>query len=152
MARYTDEYSLPGYDAEILCQDKAVSDLFEAAVAAGMPPKSASNVIMTEILQLAKQPGSEDYSVRIGGKTLYDVWNMVKKGEISSVAAKRKLLPALWASDESAALLAEKLNIRRLDESQTYEAAEKVIAKNEKAVREYLNGAKKSFFIWWDRS
>ena len=146
VARYTDEYSLPGYDAEILCQDKTVSDLFEAAVAAGMPPKSASNVIMTEILQLAKQPGSEDYSVRIGGKTLYDVWNMVKKGEISSVAAKRKLLPALWASDESAALLAEKLNIRRLDESQTYEAAEKVIAKNEKAVREYLNGSEKVFF------
>ena len=71
---------------------------------------------------------------------------MVKKGEISSVAAKRKLLPALWASDESAALLAEKLNIRRLDENQTYEAAEKVIAKNEKAVREYLNGSEKVFF------
>ena len=50
MARYKAEFDIPDYDIEIITGEKALADLFEAAVAFGASPKKVSNWLMRETL------------------------------------------------------------------------------------------------------
>ena len=48
--RYVEEFKLPEYDAGVLTQEKALSDLFEGATAICKNPKTVSNMIMTDVI------------------------------------------------------------------------------------------------------
>ena len=48
-ARFIADHRLPAYDAIELTRERAVADYFEAVVAAGAPPKAASNWVMGEM-------------------------------------------------------------------------------------------------------
>ena len=139
------EYGLPRYDAEVLSADKTLADLFEGAVACGMPPKTASNYVMNDVMQLAKKRGSEEYDIKITASALCDIWKLSESGEISASAARRILLPAMWGNARSAADTAREMGIGKLSEVETERIAREVVALYGEAVALYKDGDGKVF-------
>jgi len=58
-ARYREVLGLSAYDADVIVNDPAATDLFEAALAAdpGLAPKTVSNWVTGEFMRLAKAAG-----------------------------------------------------------------------------------------------
>ena len=56
-ARYRESYGLPDYDAEVLTDDRDVSEFFEAAVKSYGQPKTVSNWVMRDVLAAATEAG-----------------------------------------------------------------------------------------------
>ncbi len=149
IARYTDELSLPLYDAKILTQDKEIADLFDETVKAGANPKKASNYIMSEILRKGKTEGAEDVVVGINAEQLNDILTLVGDGTVSLVASKQ-ILDDIWLTDKSAKESVEKLGLKQNNDSGEIEAVLKgIIDANPKVVADYRAGNEKvtAFFV-----
>jgi aspartyl-tRNA(Asn)/glutamyl-tRNA(Gln) amidotransferase subunit B len=56
-ARYRASYGLPDYDAEVLTDDRDVSEFFEAVVKSYDQPKTVSNWVMRDVLAAATEAG-----------------------------------------------------------------------------------------------
>lgn len=144
-AKYTAEYALPEYDADVLTSDCVISDLFDDAVKCGADPKKASNFIMGSVLRLSKTEGSDDYDVKIGGDRIAQCLKLCDDGEISMTVLKEKVLPELWGTDLSPSDVINQKGLRRLPYEETAAIAQKVIEENPAAVSEYLSGNSKVF-------
>ena len=57
--RFLEEYPIPEYDIRIITASRRMSDIFEAAVVLGSPPKKVSNWLMGETLRLLTIPWKE---------------------------------------------------------------------------------------------
>lgn len=147
--RYTEDYSLPEYDAEILTADREVAELFDSCVKLFDKPKKVSNYIMGEILRKGKEAGSEDVTVGISGSQLAEILKLVEDNVIS-LAASKEVLDKIWLTDESAEQAVEKLGLRQNNDSGEIEAVvQKVIDDNPKVVADYMSGNDKvtAFFV-----
>ena len=149
IARYTDNLSLPLYDAKILTQDKEIADLFDETVRMGANPKKASNYIMSEILRKGKTEGAEDVTVGVNAAQLNDILSLVGDGTISLVASKQ-VLDDIWLSDKNAKESVEKLGLKQNNDSGEIESILKgIIDANPKVVADYRAGNEKvtAFFV-----
>lgn len=149
-AKYTSEFGLTAYDAELLTADVAVADLFDGAVAAGANPKKAANFIMGDVLRLAKEAGSEDVNIKISPVRLAELLKLVEDGVISLVVAQKEVFPKVWGTDKSPSALVDELGLKQSNDTDEIEAALKEIMKNnERVVNDYRSGNEKvmSFFV-----
>lgn len=150
MARYTGEFGLTEYDAGQITADVAIADLFEGAVKAGATPKKAANFIMGDVMRLAREPGSEELSVRISPVQLAGMLALVDEGTVSLVAVQKELFPALWGTDLSPAEMVDKLGLRQNSDAGELEGiVASVIAANPKVADDYRAGNTKvaAFFV-----
>src|SRR5262245_4018689 len=53
--RFTRDYGLTPYDADVLTQRKDVADYFEAGISSGAPPKEMANWVSTELLRIVRE-------------------------------------------------------------------------------------------------
>lgn len=67
-ARYTSEYGLPSYDAEVITSSKPIADLFEDSLKYTKDAKSVSNWIMGELLGYLNSNNLEFSEVKITAK------------------------------------------------------------------------------------
>ncbi len=88
MKRYQEEFGLPEYDCEILTEERPVAEWFERAVKAGGSPKAVSNWMMTDILRLMNETGTEITELRITPEMLASLIGLIEKGTISGKIAK----------------------------------------------------------------
>jgi aspartyl-tRNA(Asn)/glutamyl-tRNA(Gln) amidotransferase subunit B len=100
-ARFVEQYSLPLYDAEILTEERSLSDYFEAAVSSYPgQPKAVSNWLMNDVLRLMREQGTLAGDLRLGPAQLVDIICMVDEGTINAPTAKT-LLERVQQSGES---------------------------------------------------
>lgn len=138
-SRYMSDFALPEYDADVLTADKDISDLFDATVAAGADPKKASNIIMGEVLRLAKADG-EDAVIGVTASALCEIIEMQAADEINNLAAKT-LLSAVWGTDAQPRERAKELNLLQSnDEGAIKDIFDKVIAQNAKQAEDFIAG------------
>lgn len=138
--KYTEQYGLPQYDAEVLTADRDVADLFEQVTEKGIDAKKASNFIMSEALRLAKSGGSDDIELKVSAEQLYTILKMSADGELNNLAAK-SLLAEVWGSDAEPRQTAQKLNlVQSNDEGAIKQIFDGVIAANPKQTADFLAG------------
>ena len=90
--RLVREYRLPEYDAEILTEERTLSDLFEATVLAyGGDPKRVSNWIMNDVLRLIRQAGSTASELDLLPAHLAEIIQLVDSGSITAGVGKELL-------------------------------------------------------------
>ena len=90
--RFVEQYGLPAYDAEILTEERSLSDYFEAAVAAyGGEPKAVSNWMMNDVLRLLRDRGLSAGELRLRPADLAEIIRMVDRREINSPTGKSLL-------------------------------------------------------------
>jgi aspartyl-tRNA(Asn)/glutamyl-tRNA(Gln) amidotransferase subunit B len=143
--RFAAAYGLPEYDALQLTQSRSLADYFEAAVAAGASPKTASNWIMGELARALNASGRSIASSPVAPARLAELVNLVDSGAISGSIAKN-VFERMLTTDHSAAEIVRTEGLTQIDdESQIQQLIDDVLHRNADAVAQYRQGKTATF-------
>lgn len=147
--RLMKDYGLPLYDAEILTEEKALSEWFEEAVRLGGKPKEVANWIMVELLRILNEEGKEITESFLKPQQLVELLELVEKGTINRNTAKEVFEEVYKTGKSATAIVQEKGLTQISDDSILMEAIKEVIAKNPKEVERFKQGEEKliGFFV-----
>lgn len=147
--RYQSEFGLPEYDAQIITDDKKLTDLFEKCVDLGAEPKEVSNWIMGELMRLLKENEMDPSQITFSPEHLVAMITMIKKNEINRKVA-RKVFEAIFKEDVDPAKFVEENGLKTVnDEGALRKVIEEIVTNNPKSVEDYKAGKKKAigFFV-----
>ena len=149
-SRYREEMGLPAYDADLLCQDKAVALYFERTVALHDDPKAVSNWVMGHLLRELNQEGAPAVAdAPVSPEHLAGMLDLIRKGTISANAGK-EVFEAMWASGKQPAAIVEEKGLAQISDTSAIEAAvDDVIAANPTEAEAFRGGKTKlmGFFV-----
>lgn len=138
--RFSKTLGLSEYDALVLVEDKNLADYFESCVKEKANPKLVSNWIQSELLALLKPAKKEINESPVSPKNLAGLIALIDNNTISGKIAK-DVLPLMFETGNSAdAIVKEKGWVQVTDTKVIEEAADKVIAANEKSVADFKAG------------
>lgn len=144
MARYKAEFDIPDYDIEIITGEKALADLFEAAVAFGASPKKVSNWLMGETLRLMKEQEVDAGDLRFSPENLAKLIALTEKKVINSSVAK-EVFEVMFAENVDPEQYVEEKGLKtENDEGALKKVLEDVIAANPQSVEDYRSGKEKA--------
>jgi aspartyl-tRNA(Asn)/glutamyl-tRNA(Gln) amidotransferase subunit B len=118
-ARYVRELGLSPYDAEVLTNDRAVADFFEAAARLSGRPKEAANWISNEVLRAL---GDADFAATtvdelpLKPNDLAELIALISEGIIHS-AAGRKVLREMLETGDAAKDVVERLGLEQVEDT-----------------------------------
>ncbi len=160
--RFVTDFGLSAYDAEQLTESPAVADYFQTVVAAGAPPKLASNWITGE---LARRLNAQNITINqapVSPQELAEVILSLAMGSIHGSGAKQ-LLELLWNRHKSdmvvqlsgndanaevgvVASMIASAGLQQMNDTGALEAiVDQVIEANSKNVAEFRQGKDKAF-------
>jgi aspartyl-tRNA(Asn)/glutamyl-tRNA(Gln) amidotransferase subunit B len=143
--RFTTAFGLPEYDAAQLTQSRAVAEFFERTVAAGAPPKSASNWIMGELARALKETGRELSDPPLSAERLAGLIALIEGGKISGAIAKDVFEKMLGTGRSAEEIVAAEGLTQIDDESEIAAIVERVLVANADAVAQYRGGRAATF-------
>jgi len=143
-ARYTSEYGLPSYDAEVITSSKPIADLFEDSLKYTKDAKSVSNWIMGELLGYLNSNNLEFSEVKITGQGLGEMIGLIEKGTISTKIAKTVFKEMLESGKLPQQIVEEKGLVQISDEGAIKSIVEQVVAANPQSVEDYKAGKQKA--------
>ncbi|MBD0334084.1 MAG: Asp-tRNA(Asn)/Glu-tRNA(Gln) amidotransferase subunit GatB [Cyanobacteria bacterium Co-bin13] len=147
--RYESEFGLSPYDARVLADDRAVTEYFEAVLAAGANPKSATNWITQDIAAYLNAEKLAINEIALKPEMLAEMVQLIDGGTISSKIAK-DMLPELLKSGGSPKAIVEKKGLSQISNPAEIEAIiDKVLADNPTELEQYRAGKTKlqGFFV-----
>ena len=145
LERYSREFDIPRYDAELITESKKVADLFEKTVELCGKPKKVSNWIMGEMFRLMKERGMEAEELAFSPENLAKLIDLADTGTISSSVAK-KVFEKIFTDNVDPEKYVEEQGLKTVnDEGALRAAVEKVLADNPQAVADYKGGKRKAF-------
>lgn len=155
--RFIKEYSIPGYDAKVLSQEKAVADYFEAVcgeINSGNF-KAASNWVMTEIMRVLKENKIEIAEFWVKPANISSLINLIAEGKISNNIAKevyQEMLKITDSDDEKQkpeCIVKEKNLLQVSDTSEIEKIINKILEENPAEAARYKSGEIKllGFFV-----
>ncbi len=142
--RFERGYGLPAYDAGVLTAMRSLADYFDETAKHVTDPKTASNLIMGEILAYLNAAGKDIANLPMRPRQLADLIGLVEDGTISTKIAKDVLKGMMSSGKDANAIIAEQGLVQISDEGQLREIALRVIAANPKSVADYLAGKDKA--------
>ncbi|MDR9857106.1 Asp-tRNA(Asn)/Glu-tRNA(Gln) amidotransferase subunit GatB [Paenibacillus sp. VCA1] len=143
-ARYTNEYGLPSYDAEVITSSKPIADLFEDSLKYTKDAKSVSNWIMGELLGYLNANNLEFSEVKMTGQGLGEMIGLIDKGTISTKIAKTVFKEMLESGKLPQQIVEEKGLVQISDEGAIKSIVEQVVAANPQSVEDYRAGKQKA--------
>lgn len=147
--RYQTELGLSAYDANILVDDRANAEYFEAAVAAGAPPKLAANWVMGDIAAYIKTEKLAIADLPFTPTNLAELIALIEDGTISGKIAK-DLLPDLLAQGGSPKVIVEERGLVQISDTGAIEAIiQEILDANAGQLEQYRAGKTKlkGFFV-----
>lgn len=139
-ARFTGEFGLSEYDAEVLTASRAVSEYFERVAAVSGAPKPAANWVMGDLMAVLKAEGKEIADSPVSAERLGELVGLIAKGEISGKLAK-EIFPKMWATGDSAPAIMDRHGLRQINDTSALDSViQEVLSKNPKQVEQYRGG------------
>ena len=148
-ARYRESYGLPEYDAEVLTDDRDVSEFFEAAVKLHGQAKTVSNWVMRDVLAAATEAGKPLRELPITPERLVELLKLVDTGRITAGSA-REVFAEMAKTGGRAEAIVRARGLEAVSDTGELEAhAREVIAANGPQVAKYGAGETKmlNFFV-----
>jgi aspartyl-tRNA(Asn)/glutamyl-tRNA(Gln) amidotransferase subunit B len=143
--KYTALFGLSEADTNLLLSSVSLSNFFETTAQECANPKAAANFIIVEVLRRLNDTGLSAEDIPFGGNVLGRLIKMVENEEITAANAKKVLAEMFETVKEPEAIVAEK-GYKIINDTGEVEATVKeILANNEKAVAEYLEGKEKTF-------
>jgi len=146
--RYIDSLGLSAYDAGVLTADRALSDYFDAVVAAGAPAKAAANWVTGEFSRLLNQHAAEGLradAVALRPEGLAELIGAVEAGAVSGANAKA-VLATTFATGESPRTVIAREGLGQVSDAGAIgEAIDAVLREHAAQVAEYRGGNQKLF-------
>ncbi|MFI5124196.1 MAG: Asp-tRNA(Asn)/Glu-tRNA(Gln) amidotransferase subunit GatB [Chitinophagales bacterium] len=142
--RYTRQYHLPRYDAEVICDDKETSDYFELLIKQTGAFKAAANWLLGPVKSYLNENNLSIHQLSLKPSSLASLILMVEEGKISFSIASSRIFPELAGGAESDPLqLAVRLNLLQTgDEDQIQQWVMQALEKMPEKVAEYKKGKK----------
>jgi aspartyl-tRNA(Asn)/glutamyl-tRNA(Gln) amidotransferase subunit B len=143
--RFVSDYGLTPYDASILVRSRELASFFEeAAKSYDGEPKRVANIIISDMLGILNEEKMELSDSPVKPVQIAQLLKLVDDGVISIRVAKEEVLPeVVKEGKEPKAVVEEKGLVQISDESALVEVIKKVMAANEKAVKQYREGDEK---------
>lgn len=148
VARYQTAYSLSGYDAELLSEERTVAEWFDAAVAAGGEPKTVANWVINSLFAMLNESGQTIDEIAVTPSHLVELLALVEEGAISH-SAGREVLATMFTTGQSAADVVSEKGLAQISDSAALDAAiVAVLDANPEPVGAYLGG-KEALLGWF---
>lgn len=142
--RFINQYGLSEYEVNIIVDDKALSDYYEAVVKSGSNPKAASNWVLGDVLRLLKEKDLEASDIPVKPETLYDVISLIEKGRISTTAGK-EVFEEMWSTGKSAVQVVEEKGLSQIsDNSELERIISQILEENPQSVKDFAGGKTQS--------
>lgn len=144
LERYSREFEIPAYDAQILTETKQMADMFEQTTALCGKPKKVSNWLMGETLRLLKEENREADDLRFSPEHLAKLIELTEAGTINQTVAK-EVFERIFHEDIDPEAYVEEHGLRMVsDEGALRSVVEGVIAANPQSVADYRGGKEKA--------
>jgi len=147
--RFMEEYGLPEYDADILTQERGLSDYFESTQGAyGGDPKKLSNWMMNDVLRLVNERGLHPGEMELMPGYLAEIIKLVDSGAINATTGK-SLLEKVQETGKAPGKLVEEQGLAKMtDESAIREVCRVVVEANPEETAAY-RGGKEGLMGWF---
>ena len=148
--RFSTEFGLPDYDAQILTGSRELADYFEAALKVCHAPKRLSNWIMTEFLREIKgDAGPWISSCLVAPEALGELIDLLEKGKISGKIAKAVFAVMMESGKKPLMIVKEQNLIQVSDQDELLTLVKAIIAAHPLQVAEFRVGKTKlmGFFV-----
>ncbi len=151
IAKYTEEMALPEYDAQVLTEERSISDYFEATLTAyndqkaekahvPAAAKSISNFVMTQVMRVLNEAGGSVEEFAVEPDRLAGLVDLRLEDEISSSGANT-LFELMLEDASSPADLAKQHDLLQVsDTSALLPVVNQVLADSPGQLSAYMNG------------
>ncbi len=149
LARYRTAWGLSAYDADLLVDERAVAEWFEAAAAAGGDPKAVANWVANNLFKLLRETKTDIEACRVTPQALVRLLQLVDGQIINSHIAKT-VLEEMFATGDSAESIIQRRGLAQVTGAEAIRAAiRQTLADNPTQVAQYLAGKTtlQAFFV-----
>lgn len=143
--RFTEEYSLSDYDADVLTQSRELADYFEAVAKGSSNAKSSANWVMNELLGRLNAASKEIDDSPVSHAALALLIQKIDSSEISGKIAKTVFEEMFATSKSPDVIIKEKGLIQISDAGQLEVIVRKIIEANPAQVSSYRAGKAQLF-------
>jgi len=138
--RIARDYKLNEYDAGLLVREAEIADFFESASKSCGKPKQVANWLLGDISAFLNAAGMSIGKAALKPEHLADLVSLIESGRISGKIAK-EILPNVIKKGISPSEIVKNENLSQIQDGKKLSAViEKVIAENEKSVKDYKGG------------
>jgi aspartyl-tRNA(Asn)/glutamyl-tRNA(Gln) amidotransferase subunit B len=128
-ARFTKDFGLSAYDADVLVTERTVADYFESA-AIGRDAKIAANWVINELTGRLNREGKDISASPVGTTQLGAILDLMAEGVISGKIAK-ELFDIVWTEGGDPRELVEARGLKQVvDLSAIEQVVDEIVAKN----------------------
>ncbi|MGC9467453.1 MAG: Asp-tRNA(Asn)/Glu-tRNA(Gln) amidotransferase subunit GatB [Anaerolineae bacterium] len=147
--RFAEVYGLPGNDARILVEERALADYFERTAEAYQgDPTTVSKWVVGELAYLMNRAGVDIDEVRVEPEALAKLLTLVDAGTINQTSAKDVLEVMFETGRDPQPIVAEKGLVQISDEEALARVVVDVLTENPDQVEAYREG-KTSLLQWF---
>jgi aspartyl-tRNA(Asn)/glutamyl-tRNA(Gln) amidotransferase subunit B len=142
--RFTQQYHLPAYDAELLTATKSLADYFEACL--NLKPdgenkaKMVSNWLLGEMARLLNLTDKQIDQVKIAPSQLMELIDLIDRGTVTGTAAKAVFEEMFYTGKPAGEIVVEKGLTQISEATAIEEIINQVLGQNSQAVNDYQNG------------
>ncbi len=147
--RFMEEYEMSENDAVTLTESRYLADYFEEVVSYTKSPKSASNVVLSEVLRVLNEQSIDIKEFPVTPERL-SVLIKLKEGDKINSSAMQEVFNAMLSSEKSAEELAKEMNLIQVSDTGFLEPiVDEIIANNPDEVQRFKDGKKQlmGFFV-----
>ena len=141
--RFTVDYCIPLYDAEVLTSATLVADYYEEVIKNGANPKKASNWIMSELLAQLDDP-EQISAFPVKPEALASLLKLIDNDTISGKIAKSVFKDMIETGKDAEHIVEEKGMKQVSDTSEIEGIISRVLESNTQSVEDYRNGKEKA--------
>jgi aspartyl-tRNA(Asn)/glutamyl-tRNA(Gln) amidotransferase subunit B len=147
-ARFVTQYGLPEYDAEILTEERSLSEYFEATLTARPgEAKTISNWMMNDVMRMLRERSVPASRLRLRPEHLAEIIGMVE-GKLITTNTGKELLEKVEDSGRPPADIVAAEGLSQVsDDSRLRSLAQEVLAESPDQLNAYRNG--KTSLIGW---
>ena len=139
-ARFTSQYGLREYDAQVLTTTRPLSDYFEKAAGVCGDPRAAANWVMGDLAGTLKAEGKEIEESPVSAESLGRLVALIAQNKISGKLAK-EIFPKMFATGAPPEAILEREGLSQIsDEGALAKILDQVIAASPKQVEQYRAG------------
>ena len=142
--KFTQQYNLPEYDANVLTESREIAEYFEATGGFTKNYKAVSNWIMGSVKSYLNDNNLEINQLALTPERLGALINLIDEGKVSTSTAAQQIFPEMLIDTTKTPLqIAEAKNLIQQSNTDTLQTLiNEVLANNAAKVKEYKAGKK----------
>jgi aspartyl-tRNA(Asn)/glutamyl-tRNA(Gln) amidotransferase subunit B len=138
--RFTEEFGLREYDAQVLSATRAGAEYFERAAAVSGDPRTTANWVMGDLSAALNAAGADFENCRVSPEHLGELVALIGRGDISGKIAK-DVFSKMCETGEAPGAIVEREGLKQISDTGAIAGIiDQVIAANPKQVEQYKSG------------